>query len=104
MPQRSSKIVVLEIERVQLVRRKCPAHSGFCGKCERESDFIPLIEAASLFDINSAGLFRFVQANASHYINDVRGDIFLCVSSLLACVNAKTNDSKIKMINGDNQK
>jgi hypothetical protein len=98
MPPGSSKIVVLEIERVQLVRRKCRAHSGFCEKCERQSDFLSLIEAARLFDINSARLFRFIQANGSHYKFDAKGDIFLCVSSLFACVNAKTDGSKLKMI------
>lgn len=102
MPYVKPKSVVLEIERVQIIRRKCQAHTGFCRNCKSEADFIPLMEAASLFEINSAKLFRFVQANASHYTNDLKGDIFLCVSSLLTCVNTKTNGSKMKMINGDN--
>ena len=97
-PHKGSKIVVLEIERVQLVRRKCRAHSGFCEKFEAEVDFILLMEAARLFDINSARLFRFIQATGSHYKFDAKGSIFLCVSSLFACVNAKTNGSKLKMI------
>lgn len=103
MPHGSSTIVVLEIERVQLIRRKCKAHPGFCGKCGSQANFIPLMEAALLFEINSAGLFRFVQTSDSHYTTDRTGDIFLCVSSLLACVNAKTNGSKMKMINGDKE-
>ncbi len=103
MPHGSSKIVVLEIERMQLVRRKCRAHPGFCGKCKGEADFIPLTEAASLFEINSARLFRFVQTNDSHYTNDLSGDIFLCVRSFLACVNAKTNGSKLKMMSGNKE-
>jgi hypothetical protein len=97
-PHKGSKIVVLEIERVQLVRRKCRAHSRFCEKCENEVDFIPLMEAARLFDLNSDRLFRFVQSNKSHYKSDEKGDIFLCVNSLFACVNAKTGGSKLKMI------
>lgn len=102
MSHKGSKIVVLEIERVQLVRRKCRAHPGFCEKCEREADFLSLTEAARLFDINSARLFRFIQANSSHYKFDDEGNIFLCVRSLFACVNAKTGGSKLKMIGDAN--
>ena len=98
MPRKGSKIVVLEIERVQLVRRKCRAHSNYCEKCKTEVDFILLMEAARLFDINSARLFRFIQSNGSHYKSDAKGDIFLCVRSLFACVNAKTGGSTLKMI------
>lgn len=103
MPYKGSKIVVLEIERVQLIRRKCTAHSKFCKKCETEADFIALMEAARLFEINSARLFRFIQTNGSHYKLDLKGDIFLCVRSLFACVSAKTNGSKLKMISEDKE-
>lgn len=104
MPLKSSKMVVLEIERVQLVRRKCRAHSAFCEKCERQADFLSLTEAARLFDINSARLFRFIQANGSHYKSDAKGNIFLCVSSLFACVNAKANSSKLRLLSEGGEK
>lgn len=100
--RKNSRIVVLEIERVQLVRRKCRAHTGFCEKCERKADFLSLTGAARLFDINAARLFRFIQANNSHYKFDARGKIFICVRSLFTCVNAKTDGSKLKMM-GDGQ-
>jgi hypothetical protein len=101
---KASKIVVLEIERVQLVRRKCRAHSGLCEKCKREADFLLLMEAARLFDINSARLFRFIQSNDSHYKIDEKGNIFLCVSSLFACVNAKANGSKLRLMSEGGEK
>lgn len=98
MRQADAKIVVLEIERVQIVRRKCRAHSRFCNKCKTSADFIPLRGAASLFGVNSARLFRFVQANDSHYDCDVNGRIFLCVKSLFDRVNAQADCPKIKML------
>lgn len=104
MPNGSAKIVVLEIEKIQLFRKKCRAHLRFCRDCQKTTDFISLAEAASLFDVHLPVLYQFIQKNAGHYTSDSTGSIFVCVYSFLVCVNEKTKNSKIKMIEGEIQR
>lgn len=103
MLDRKRKTLVLEIERIQLIRRKCQAHLRYCGRCRSTADFISLAAAAALFDVDPVNLLGCIRANACHFINDPEG-VFLCVNSFLNCLNANTNGSKIKMICGNKQK
>lgn len=97
MPHGSSKIVVFEIERVQLIRRKCRTHPGICEKCG-QTDFITLDEAARLFDINSARLFRFIELNALHYTDDAKSGFIVCINSLIERLFVNKGNSKIKLL------
>src|SRR5688572_29416562 len=101
MLERKTKTVVLEIERIQVIRKKCIAYSRFCANCRREVDFIELAQTARLFEIQVADLFRFIRTNGGHYTNNVGDKIFLCVNSFLACLSNHKNNSKIKRINGE---
>ena len=98
MPHGSSKIAVFEIERVQLIRRKCRLHSRICEQCGNAADFITLIEAARLFEINSSRLYRFVESNAVHYADDAKSGVILCINSLIERLFDNNRNSKIKMI------
>ena len=95
---RKAREIIIEFERVQVVRRKAKTHSMLCRKCGREVDFVSLREASSLFGTNPTNLFQFVKINFSHYEVDAAGEIYICLLSFLACMKAKTNISRIKMI------
>ena len=99
MLERKTKTVVLEIERVQVIRKKCQAYSRFCANCRTEVDFIELAQTARLFGLTSP-IFRFIR-RAAVITNNLGGEIFLCVNSLLACLSNHKNNSKIKMMNGE---
>ncbi len=90
--------IVIEFERVQLIRKRAKTHLINCHKCRRETDFIPLHEAGTLFNTNVEQLFQFIKINNSHYEIEASGEIFICLVSLLAQMKAKTNISQIKLI------
>jgi hypothetical protein len=90
--------IILEIERIQLTRKRCQSETRFCGDCSSNSDFIPAKEAALLFGTYPENLIRFVETKSSHYTKDADGAVFICVSSFLACVNSEVSGSKVRMI------
>lgn len=90
--------IVIEFERVQLIRRKTKTHLINCRMCRNETDFITLREAASLFGTSIEQIFQFVKATNSHYEIDAGGEIFICLVSLLAQMRTKTKISQIKLI------
>ena len=90
--------IVLEFERVQLVRKKAQTHLIFCRSCGREVDFISVREAAILFTTRAEQLLQFVKVNKSHFETGADGELYLCLVSFLAAMQAKTNLSRIKLI------
>lgn len=90
--------IIIEFERVQLIRKRAKTSLLNCHKCRRETDFIPLLEAAKLFSTNVEQLFQFIKINNSHFETAANGEIFICLVSLLTCMKTKTNISQIKLI------
>ncbi len=90
--------LIIEFERVQLVRKKAKTHLIFCRNCGREVDFISLREASSLFSTPAENLLQFIQINHSHFENGANGEIYICLVSFLSAMKAKTNISQIKLI------
>ena len=83
MDGRTTREIVIEIERIQLVRKRAKTNLHYCEKCEAGSDFIGLDDAARLFEVGRTQLFDFIQRNGSHYIDDTSGDKPICLASLL---------------------
>lgn len=98
MKIQKTREIIIELERVQIVRKTAKTHSMFCATCRCEVDFVSLREAASLFATNTARLFQFVKINLSHFETNPGGEIFICLVSFLDLMKAKTNFSQIKMI------
>ncbi|HVE59280.1 MAG TPA: hypothetical protein VNB22_20820 [Pyrinomonadaceae bacterium] len=90
--------LIIEFERVQLVRKKARTHLMFCRDCGREVDFVSLREASSLFGTQAENLLQFIKINHSHFETGANGEIYICLVSLLACMKEKTNLSRIKLI------
>jgi len=90
--------LIIEFERVQLVRKKASTHLIFCRNCGREVDFVSLREASSLFSTPTENLLQFIRINQSHFESGTNGEIYICLVSFLASMKAKTNISQIKLI------
>lgn len=98
MKMQKQREIVIEFERVQLIRKRAKTHLINCRMCRRETDFIPMREVATLFSTNVEQLFEFIKTTCSHYEIDANGEIFICLISLLTQMKAKTNISQIKLI------
>jgi len=90
--------IVIEFERVQVVRKKARTHVLFCRNCGREVDFVSLREAAALFVTPTDNLLKFVRVSNSHFETVADGEIYICLVSFLTAMKAKTNLSRIKLI------
>ena len=90
--------IVIEFERVQLVRKKAQTHLIFCRTCGREVDFLSIREAAALFRTPAENLLKFMRVSNSHFETGADGEIYICLVSFLAAMQAKTNLSRIKLI------
>jgi hypothetical protein len=83
MSTQQQREVVIEIERIQVIRKRAKTRLLECVKCRGTVDFVPLDEAAELFEIDLADLLGFIQRNDCHYRTANTETIYLCVNSLL---------------------
>lgn len=90
--------IVIEFERVQIVRKKAQTHVIFCRNCGREVDFVCLREAAVLFTTQTENLLQFVRTSRSHFETGMDGEIYICLVSFLAAMKKKTDLSSIKLL------
>lgn len=90
--------IVIEFERVQIVRKKARTNLHYCPACRREADFVSLCQAASLFSVDAADLFAFIKRHRSHFQPDDAGMIFVCLVSLLAAIRENKNCAGVKML------
>lgn len=83
MTVKKQREIVIEYERIQLIRKRAKTELAHCGKCDQGSDFVPLLDAADLFGTTDTDLFHFISSNDCHYHLDATSRIFLCVTSLI---------------------
>ena len=86
--------IVIEFEKVQLIRKRAKTTLAFCNGCGGEADFVELKAAAELFDTADGDLAAFVAANAVH----METDADICIPSLLAVMHERTNGREVKLI------
>jgi hypothetical protein len=94
-PQRE---VILEIERVTLVRKRARTTVELCRDCRKSTDFIPLIRAAELFCITPTELLDFTRSNHCHFTVGREGEIYLCLVDLLSAMSKRITKGSIKLI------
>jgi hypothetical protein len=90
--------VVLEIERVKLVRKRMKTSIRFCRSCGRSTDFIQLIKAAGFFEVTASELFDFICLNHSHFQLGNEDEIYICLADLLAAMNKRVNLGAVKIL------
>jgi hypothetical protein len=94
-PQRE---VILEIERVTLMRKRTKTTVEWCRECRKETDFIPLVKVAALFGIGPEELLEFVRSNNCHFTVGRDGEIGLCLVALLSAMSKRIKAGSIKLI------
>ena len=89
MTAKRQREIVIEFERVRMIRKRAKTNLVFCGGCDAEADHVSLIEAAALFETAHENLIQFIRQNDCHYqvIDDSK--TYLCVASLLERMNQK---------------
>ncbi|HVF29663.1 MAG TPA: hypothetical protein VNA22_01785 [Pyrinomonadaceae bacterium] len=96
----SRREVVVEIERLTLVRKRAKTTIGRCADCAKQTDFLPLVKAAELFGISPAELLEFTRANDCHFTVGAEGEICLCLVDLLSAMSKRITKGTIKLIGG----
>ena len=96
MTVKTTREIVVEIERVRRVRKRCRTHVSFCAECGREVDFISLGDAAELFEVDSGLLDSCILQRLCHNIPSSDKETLLCLPSLLNGIKKKTADPKSK--------
>lgn len=99
MKPRKNREIVVEFERVQVVRRRARAHVLFCRACASDVDFIGLMDAATLFSTPSETLFEFIRINKTHFVTSPESEILICLTSLLAALRKHSPNSRVKLLN-----
>ena len=95
--------IVVEIERVQLIRKRTKTKLLFCPDCGKETDFISVSEAAALFMIDTDRISHFIAVNECHVQTKPSGCVCICLTAFLETVGTKIDGSRIKLI-GDTNK
>ena len=97
MDGRTTREVIIEIERIQLVRKRAKTDLHYCEKCEGPSDFVGLDDAARLFEVGRTQLFNFIQRNGSHFIDGMSGEKQICLASLLELMRTIGGAKKLRI-------
>jgi hypothetical protein len=95
--------VVLEIERVKLIRKRMKTSLRFCKSCGRSTDFIQLVKAAGFFEVTPAEIFDFICMNHSHFLLGNEDEIYICLADLLAAMNKRMNIGAVKLLGEKNE-
>jgi hypothetical protein len=90
--------VVVEIERVQLIRKRIKTHSMCCEECGRQMEFISICEAADLFSTDADRIFHFITHGPCHFRSDGRGNVDICLVGFLETMRIVCKASSIKSI------
>jgi hypothetical protein len=90
--------VIVEIERITLMRKRATTSVESCGDCAKSTDFIPLLKAAELFGLTSDELLEFARLNHCHFTVGNEGEISLCLVALLTAMSKRINTGSVKLI------
>ena len=75
--------LVLEIERVQTIRRRVPTRRGDCQDCRCQVDLVNIADLARVFDVSVADAVLQLRERSVH-MQHIEGDaILVCSESLL---------------------
>ena len=98
MTTQKQREIVIEYERIQLIRKKAKTEFTHCETCGGKSDFVALRTAAQLFGTSEGDLTAFIAANEVHASESGPGGGDICIPSLLAVMDAKRNGGGVRLI------
>jgi hypothetical protein len=79
----SPRQLVIEVERVQTVRRRIATILGYCRECRAPADLVDISDLARLFDVSVADAVLQLRRRRIHMQHLNSGTIAICVDSLL---------------------
>lgn len=91
----SQREIVIEFERIQLIRKKAKTVLTYCEMCGGEADFVAIDAAAELFEIHIDELFAFINGNNCHH--HAAAKMLVCINSLLATIKTRSLDHQLKL-------
>lgn len=95
MTPKTHREIVIEYERIQLIRKKARTELMHCEACGRDADFVAPETAAKLFEIHIDDLLAFISGNNCHH--RAAGKTLVCVNSLLATIRTRSLDQQLKL-------
>lgn len=84
----TNREVVIEYERIQLIRKRAKTDLANCPRCGHTADHVSLETAIDLFETTADGLCDFVEKNNCHHHKATTGTL-LCLDSLLAVMKTR---------------
>jgi hypothetical protein len=88
--------VIVEVEKVRILRKRAKTVYMICKECGCKADFVSLDDAALVFETASSDLIAFAAANNCHIQKCIPGGVHLCLIAFIAAM--KRNNSNIKLI------
>ena len=97
MTTKKQREIVIEFERIKLIRKRAKSRLAHCGGCGGNADLVKIMVVAGLFDVSNKDLAEFVDANAIHRGSDSE----ICINSLLQAMQEKNARKGIRLIGTD---
>ena len=98
MKAQMTKKIVVEFERVQLIRKQAKTHYVHCAGCNIDSEFVSIDVASRLFEISDEEMLRILKASNCHFRADENGKGDICLNSFLLSLKAAKDSYQIKRI------
>ena len=86
MTAQAQREIVIEFERVQLIRKRAKTYFQLCTECGYHVDFVPICQAAEIFDVDTDTLLRFVRVNRCHFQCGGAAMALLCLNTFIAAI------------------
>jgi hypothetical protein len=99
MTVQKQREIVIEFEKVQMIRKRAKTAFAFCAKCGGDADFVGLGAATILFETRNGDLATFISSNGVH----THEDIGICIPSLLAIMHSRQTGATRMIGNGRNE-
>jgi excisionase family DNA binding protein len=72
---------------VFIINRPAVSEQKNCSKCNEGSGLITPDEAAALAGVSTRVIYRRLEDGEIHFIENARGELFICVKTLVANMN-----------------
>src|SRR5689334_12878124 len=72
----------IETHEVLVVRRATQTAPGWCSSCASEVRFLTVDEVAAVAATSARTVYRWVEADAVHFIETDKGRLLICMNSL----------------------
>ena len=82
MRKRKRTEVTIQTREVILVRRAPARTRAFCPACETQATMVAPEEAARIAGVSPRTIYRWVEAERVHYVENSEGDLRICSASL----------------------